>query len=424
MPRKSLRRKAIDIVAAQVARLRKEYILRDIDDEEDSLEDERYLKKKSLLKKMINSRYIYRTSKYRRDRKKFDYEDAISYNSITYNADEFLLCFRISRESFFLLLDEMKDKKAFKNKSRKKKQRLIGYQLLVFLYRIGKEGSSGGSGCVSVFFGIARGSVTNYVRRCVSAFLEMKDEIINWPDQEERDSMKRRLAAYGFRHCVGIIDGTLIELSFRPQSYHECYFSRKSMYALNVMIICDDQKRITYYNAGWPGSTHDNRVFRNSKLFYQRGNYFSHHEYLLGDSAYSASPVMVQAFKKQAAVAELPPNHEFFNTCLAQVRIASEHCIGILKGRFPCLKKNNIKLKNSKAEVKELVELIGACIVLHNLLINYDELEIPDSWFDNINDDIDWCLYDEEEEQIAQVTAEKEDRRKYVYNSVINNYLI
>ena len=134
------------------------------------------------------------------------------------------------------------------------------------------------------------------------------------------------------------------------------------------MIVCDDQRRVIYYNAGWPGSTHDNRVFRNTQLYMDRGEYFSPKEYLLGDSAYSASPIMVQSFKKQSAQADLPPNNEFFNTQLAQVRIVSEHCIGILKGCFTCLKRNNIKLKDSKKEVKELVELIGACIVLYAVL--------------------------------------------------------
>ena len=98
-------------------------------------------------------------------------------------------------------------------------------------------------------------------------------------------------------------------------------------------------------------STHDNGwVLRNSQLFYNRGEYFDHHKYLLGDSAYSASPIMAQA--------------------LAQVQIASEHCIGILKGQFKCLRRNNIKLKDSPKEVKEVVDLIGACVVLYNLLIN------------------------------------------------------
>ena len=345
MPRKSYRLKAIDVVKIQLARLRREYLLREIHDEEDSLEDERYFEKKKTLNNMIHTRYLFRKAKYRKDRKKFDMDDALSSNSHNFNDEEFLAAFRITRDSFFLLLEEMKTKKAFRNKSRKKQPRPIAYQLLVFLFRIGNEGSAGGSHRVSQFFGIAKGSVTNYVRRCVLALLEMKDDIVNWPDENERDEMRKRLSAYGFWHCVGIIDGTLIELAFRPQSYHECYFSRKCMYALNVMIICDDKKRVTYYNAGWPGSTHDNRVFRNSKLFYNRERYFSQKEYLLGDSAYSASPIMVQSFKKQAAVADLPPNHEFFNTCLAQVRIASEHCIGILKGRFQCLKKKQYQIE-------------------------------------------------------------------------------
>lgn len=254
--------------------------------------------------------------------------------------------------------------------------------------------------------------------------MKLKSEVVYWPDKEEREEMRKRLTAYGFRHCVGIIDGTLVQLTFRPLAYHECYYPRKSMYCINVMIVCDDKKRIIFYNAGWPGSTHDNRVFRNSKLFYNRDRYFSHHEYLLGDSAYSASPIMVQAFKKQASTAELPRQHKFFNTCLAQTRIASEHCIGILKGRFKCLKQINIKLKDSREEVKEVVDLIGSCVVLHNLLINYEEDEIPSTWYDEIHDEIDWCLYDEEEEEIPAVTGHNEDRRQYVYNSIVNNFLI
>ena len=190
------------------------------------------------------------------------------------------------------------------------------------------------------------------------------------------------------------------------------------------MIVCDDKKRVIYYNAGWPGSTHDNRVFRNSQLYLNRGEYFSHQEYLLGDSAYSASPIMVQSFKKQAAQSELQPHNEFFNTCLAQVRISSEHCIGMLKGRFRCMKRSNIKLKNGKKEVKNVVDLIGSCIVMHNLLINYDETDIPESWYEKEERRIDWSMYDEEEERIAQVTEENTDRRQYVFNSIVNNYLI
>jgi hypothetical protein len=88
-------------------------------------------------------------------------------------------------------------------------------------------------------------------------------------------------------------------------------------------------------------------------------------------------------------------DEKLFNTLLAQIRIASEHCICILKGRFSCLKRNNIKLKSRPKEVKELVDLIGACIVMHNLLINYDDSTIPQEWHDELSNNIDWTLYNE-----------------------------
>jgi hypothetical protein len=90
---------------------------------------------------------------------------------------------------------------------------------------------------------------------------------------------------------------------------------------------------------------------------------------------------MVQAFKKHAATAYLPGDQENFNTLLAQIQIASKHCIGILKGCFQCLKQNNITLKNGRKEVEEVVDLIGTCMVIHNLLINYDKDEIPKEWY-------------------------------------------
>ena len=48
-------------------------------------------------------------------------EDALSYNSINYNDEEFLSSFKITQNSFFLLLAVMKEKKAFKRTSKKKK---------------------------------------------------------------------------------------------------------------------------------------------------------------------------------------------------------------------------------------------------------------------------------------------------------------
>jgi hypothetical protein len=424
MPRKSKRRYAIDLLELRVQKQKAAAIRRDLLDEEDSIKDFTDIQTRHVLKRIKRSRYFRRAKKYRTNRCDFDLEDCISENSTKYNDDEFLFNFRITRESFHLLLNEMETKEAFRVKSKYKKQRPVSFQLLVFLFRVGKEGTGGSASAVASHFKIGRGSVHNYVRRCIKALHEIKPEVVHWPNNDEKEEMKSHLAALGFRHCIGIIDGTLVALDFQPEVFHECYYSRKSVYALNVMIICDHRRRITYYYAGWPGSTHDNRVFRNSKVFKNRMDYFNFGEYLLGDSAYSHSSIMVQSFKKLIGVAELPPTEEFFNTMLAHVRITSEHCIGILKGRFGCLKRNNIRIRKGKKEIKHLVDLIGACIVLHNLLINYDEVDIPKRWYDELSDAIDWTLYDEEDEMISTVDAVGANRRNVVYNSIINNYYI
>jgi hypothetical protein len=422
MPRKSNRKEALDALRRRVYKLKKNALLRELMDEEDSIQDDYDQCMFALLKKKEKCRYLFRKTKYRKNRQKFNLQDCLSEDSVNYNDEEFLYCFRMTRESFFLLLKEMESKDAFRH-GRFKKPRPISFQLLVFLYRVGKQGTCGSSLAVSHHFGIGKGSVNNYVRKCVAALHEIHDDVVHWPDEDQRQEMKNRLAMTGFRHCTGIIDGTLIVLEFKPEKFHECYYSRKSFYALNVMIVCDDRKRITFYLAGWPGSSHDNRVFRNSLLFLNKEDYFNHMDYLLGDSAYSASSIMVQSFKKLPGSIGLGRDEKLFNTLLAQVRIASEHCIGILKGRFGCLKRNNIKLKSGPEEVKELVDLIGACIVMHNLLINYDDDTIPQEWYDEVSNNIDWTLYDEEEEGTTNINDEVADRRDVVFKSIINNFI-
>jgi hypothetical protein len=190
------------------------------------------------------------------------------------------------------------------------------------------------------------------------------------------------------------------------------------------MIVCDDNRQITFYYTGWPGFTHDNHLWHNSKLYLNRQDYFNHLEYLIGDCAYSNSSIMVQAFKEHPATSSLPRNEHNFNTLLVQVRITSEHCIGVLKGRFACLNRNDIQLKKGKKEVKELIDIITACIILHNMMINYKELEIPQEWSDIMRDKIDWSCYDKEDVDIPAVENKDVERREYVLNSIVNNFFI
>jgi len=103
---------------------------------------------------------------------------------------------------------------------------------------------------------------------------------------------------HGFINCVGVIDGTLFPLAFAPMVNAEDYYTRKSDFAIKGLVICDAATRITWIEMGWPGSVHDNQVWSNSDIYLGRDKYFDQKEYLLGDSAFSTSSVMVPAFKK------------------------------------------------------------------------------------------------------------------------------
>ena len=290
------------------------------------------------------------------------------------------------------------------------------------MYHCGRYGNSGSDHEVALYFGIASGSVRNYVQNIIRAIKELEPEVVSWPSEEERQEMKVRLASTGFRHCIGIADGTLVPLTRKPKIYHECYFCRKHFYAINVLVVCDDRGRIIYYLAGWPGSTHDNRVFKSSNLYKERHERFAALEYIIGDSAFSNSSVMVPSFKKARNEVNLSRNKELFNTHLAKIRIKSEHCIGILKGRFQCLKGLNTYITGDN-DVKYIVDIISACAVLHNLLITYND-QIPQEWYEELAEDIDNELTDiiENEETVDAIGADDGNRRNAVFHSFVENF--
>ena len=195
---------------------------------------------------------------------------------------------------------------------------------------------------------------------------------------------------YGFPHCIGIVDGTLFPLEFKPTANGEDYYTRKGNYALHGLIFVDQHLRIRWIELGWPGSVHDNRVWRNCRLYREVHRHFDSCQYLMGDSAFTASSVMVPAFKKPPG-AQLTIYQNFFNKRLASVRIKSEHAIGLLKARFPRLKGLRSVIGSAK-DMEKSVKLIVSCVCLHNYLVHdrlaHDWLErnvhdVPDEEEDN-----------------------------------------
>jgi len=97
----------------------------------------------------------------------------------------------------------------------------------------------------------------------------------------------------------------------------------------------------------------------------------------MGDSAFANSPFIVSSFRK-AKGELLEPDNEAFNTKLAKLRIRSENCIGILKGRFPWLRSIRMKMTDDPMSMRCILRLLDATIILHNMLIVFREEEKKD----------------------------------------------
>lgn len=83
----------------------------------------------------------------------------------------------------------------------------------------------------------------------------------------EREEIAPRMTHRSiFGNCVGMMDGSLVYVEERPglESANDYYAGRKSRYALNMMAIRDDTKRIRALITDWPGAVNDRQISDNS----------------------------------------------------------------------------------------------------------------------------------------------------------------
>jgi hypothetical protein len=264
-------------------------------------------------------------------------------------------------------------------------QKPVGLQLQVFLLYLCSSGHGGSHHSIAAHFGIGDGSVRLFCRRVQTALLSHRDDVIKWPQGSDRDACSAYIEEVsGFRNCLGFVDGTTFKLLRKPLVNGECYFSRKSVYSINSQVVCDRRRYITYLSVGYPGSVHDARSLRCSGINTHQTEYFSEDQYLLGDSAYgTAFPYVISPFKSPVSKQE---RNKYFNYLLSKSRIIAEHCIGILKSRFPRLRDGFTEAIQDERDNEYVCKSIVAAAVLHNICIIRKDNE---DWLDCLDVSMD-----------------------------------
>lgn len=140
---------------------------------------------------------------------------------------------RMSRETFNKTVRLLEKNPIFTSTGRRP-QRAVRYQLATFLMRYGQRGS--GVMAVSKKMGIGYGTVFLYCWRVGRALRELGVEVIVWGDDARKTATATRFENLsGLRHCVGIIDGSLIRLAEIPDTWGVTYFCRKKFPAVSLL---------------------------------------------------------------------------------------------------------------------------------------------------------------------------------------------
>ena len=130
------------------------------------------------------------------------------------------------------------------------------------------------------------------------------------------------------------------------------------------------KKKFTFIDAGYPGSAHDIRVFKNTELYNRLTNdpdsvLKSNNNHLIGDSGFQLAPYMLVPYKDYGNLNRIQRK---YNRKLSQTRYVIENTFCLLKQRFRRLKCLDVK-------VKRMPDIIIACCVVHNITMQFAEEE-------------------------------------------------
>lgn len=264
-------------------------------------------------------------------------------------------------------------------------------RVAIALWRLGTGNSYRST---AITFGIGKSSAIKICHSFSEAMNRRENDFISLPAHE--DDVKETISKFeeklNFPHVVGAIDGTHVEIK-APLINPAIYFNRKQKYSIMTQAVADSRMLFTDVSTGWPGSIHDARGLRVSRVFreIENGTILTRpvavinrtnvRPLLLGDPAYPLRPWLMTPFPTGGA---LTAAQQRFNYCLSKARVIIECTFGKLKSRWHCL------LKQLEESTERVPQTIITCCILHNICILMDDqLDEDDDDEDDDSDDDD-----------------------------------
>ena len=291
----------------------------------------------------------------------------------TYLGKRFKKTFRVSRETFLLILDAIRGDIEKENVSEAPVP--PDMRLGICLYRLGRVDYYH---TIAELAGLGEATVCNIVRdvskTSVERLLERYVED-NFPRDEEQliVKMEEMEQEWQFPYAYAAIDGCHIPIKCPAGGLESSkeFHNFKNFYSIVLIAMIDAKYKFVWASAGWPGNSHDAIIFQATDLYKKLSEdrvlpYIVYeekgtkcHPMILCDSAFSFKSWLMKPYTNAVLTAQ----QRYFNYRLSRARMVSERAYGKFKGRWRVLLR--------KAEnVKETVH-VGklACVVLHNICI-------------------------------------------------------
>ena len=231
----------------------------------------------------------------------------------------------------------------------------------------------------SNLFGIGQLTVCNTLHAVSEAIVE---KLLPKLEAEVQTFIREFEEISGFPQAVGAIDGCHIRIK-TPLKDAEDYISTKDYHSVVFHGLLDNNYIFCNVFVGWPGKSHDARIFKNSPLYLEclQRTFFprilsryiqniSIPTLILGDSANPLEEFIMKAYADRG---DLNPQEKRYSVALSKSRVVVKNAFGRLKDIFQC---SSTRLDTS---VQKTVS-VTACCTLHNVCF--------EDWLQNIDTDL------------------------------------
>ncbi|XP_054921067.2 putative nuclease HARBI1 [Dermacentor andersoni] len=229
-------------------------------------------------------------------------------------------------------------------------------------------------------FDLSESSVYRILHRVADFLLTLGQSLIKFPADLENLTRSFEKVS-GMPDVVGCIDGSYIKIQCPEKKVASTYCNRHHYLSLTLQAVCDDKRRFLDAFIGSSSKMHDSHVFSLSPLSKKISAVCQGSYHLLGDAAYPLREHLLTPYRDYGA---LTKQQKHFNYKFSATRVLIENAFSTLKKRFRQLMYLELRT------IPWLNKFIISCCVLHNLCIEYGDVEPDDDDNEQAPSDVQW----------------------------------